>query len=416
MALAAMSAGFAMASSCASAQQIPEQPAAEAAPEKSAPAKGAKGRAPHATGKQADPASADRALDMSIKYYESGKPDQAVQALNLVLQSGALPPARMARALYYRGLAHKKLGKPAQAISDLTSALWLKNGLAPGERDNALAQRSAAYKEAGLAEPPIETAAKGTATPSASAPAVTAAAGAPSSGGFFSGLGNMFTGGGKSDAAPATTGSVAAPPPAAVAAAAPKAPVVTAAVAPAPVAAAPAAVAAPPPPAAAPAPDAPASGGGIGGFFGNLGNVFSGGSAKADPPQQAGVGTAPASPAPAVSSWSQPQVSGAPAAKAAQVAAVTAPPAVVPAASAGRFRLQIAAVRTRAEADSILAKVKKEYGRKLGASLMVDEATVGDMGTFYRVRVGPYEAANKPRQLCITLRTNGGYDCMVVTE
>src|SRR6478672_11797049 len=83
------------------AQQVPEAPA-QAAPAQSAPAKGAKGKAQPA--QKADPASAERALETSIKYYESGKTDQAIQAINMVLQSGGLPSSKMARALHYRGL------------------------------------------------------------------------------------------------------------------------------------------------------------------------------------------------------------------------------------------------------------------------------------------------------------------------
>src|SRR5205085_1102125 len=39
-----------------------------------------------------------------------------------------------------------------QAISDLTSALWLKGGLAVTERVDATKQRSAAYRDAGVTE------------------------------------------------------------------------------------------------------------------------------------------------------------------------------------------------------------------------------------------------------------------------
>ena len=48
--------------------------------------------------------------------------DQAAQALSQALQGG-LPSRQMAKALYHRGVAYRRQGKPAQAISDLTSAL-----------------------------------------------------------------------------------------------------------------------------------------------------------------------------------------------------------------------------------------------------------------------------------------------------
>ena len=58
----------------------------------------------------------------------------------------------MAKALYLRGVAYRQQGKPAQAISDLTSALWLKGGLADSDRADAIKQRTAAYGDAGLTE------------------------------------------------------------------------------------------------------------------------------------------------------------------------------------------------------------------------------------------------------------------------
>ena len=363
------------------AQQVPEAPAQAAptqtAPTQTAPAKGAKGKAQPA--QKADPASAERALETSIKYYESGKTDQAIQAINMVLQSGGLPSSKMARALHYRGLAYKKSGKPAQAIADLTSALWLKGGLAPSERTEALAQRAAAYREAGLGEPPAIDAGGSKAT-----------AAAPSS---------------EPAARPASSAATAAPAPA---------------------------------PAQSAATEAPASSGGIGGFFSNIGSMFGSGPAQAEapPPPQgvaapAATGSVHAPPPPAVSSWSETKVSAAAPAKVAAAApaaaaparapaaavAPAAAPAAVPAAEAGRFRLQVAAVRTRAEAEAIAAKVKREFAKKLAShQAVINSAAVGDMGTFYRVRVGPYANANEPRQLCISMRAAGGYDCMVVTQ
>ena len=63
---------------------------------------------------------------------------------------GNLPPAIMAKALLYRGIAYRQQKLPAQAIADLTSALWLKGGLGESDRADALRQRTSAYQEAGL--------------------------------------------------------------------------------------------------------------------------------------------------------------------------------------------------------------------------------------------------------------------------
>ena len=102
--------------------------------------------------KRQDPVEAQRAIDAADKLLQGGKAEQAAQALTATLAGGNLPPAIMARALYMRGTAYRQQSKPAQAISDLTSALWLKGGLTAEDRQAALKQRAGAYADAGLTE------------------------------------------------------------------------------------------------------------------------------------------------------------------------------------------------------------------------------------------------------------------------
>ena len=102
--------------------------------------------------KKQDPVEAQRAIEGAVKLLENGKADQAVQALTTTISGGNLPPAIMAKAMLYRGMAYRRQQKPAQAISDISGALWLKGGLSPTDRTNALQQRAAAYQEAGLTE------------------------------------------------------------------------------------------------------------------------------------------------------------------------------------------------------------------------------------------------------------------------
>ena len=59
------------------------------------------------------------------------------------------------RALLYRGLTYRKQGMPGRAVSDLTSALLLPDGLSDAERIDAEQNRVAASREAGL--PDTET-------------------------------------------------------------------------------------------------------------------------------------------------------------------------------------------------------------------------------------------------------------------
>jgi hypothetical protein len=370
----------------------------------------------------ADPAAAQSSIDAGVAAYNAGKTDQAVASLTSALSGGKLPAAQTARALYYRGIAYRKQGKPAQAIADLTSSLWLKNGLGPTERADATAQRSAAYREAGL---PDQT--DGSAAPK-SPPAVIAQPVAP----------NV-------KAAPVATAAAPSP-------SAPTTGVKTAAL--------------PSPTVDAKIEQPTSSSNGGGGFFSNL---FGGSSQRAPEPPRAAAPQAPQQPqtsgwserlqvnraappattaplataavvptplptAPAAAAPGAPRVAAAsaPVAKAAPVAVATAASAAPPAAAAsearpadpyvvqqraggaGRYQLQVAAVRSRTEAQAVYERIRQKHAKDPGfREAIIDEAAIGGIGTFYRVRLGPYAEANEPRELCAKLRSSG-VDCMIV--
>lgn len=352
--------------------------------------------------KKTSKTTAQRRLDGGVKAYEAGKFDQAIRAFSAALRAGGLDNQQLAKALYYRGLAYRRKQKPGLAISDLTGAAWLKNGLSAAERQDALSNRTAAYREAGIAGVPQLSQ---TVTVS-EAPASWQTA----------------TDGG------ALSSTVAAAPP--------------------------------PPPSAPPA----SSGGGIGGFFNSItGGLFGGsssssnGSTAAPVTTTASVGenatgaaagwaqttTQAGSPQPSSQSWAtttpaprQPQPTRAPAppqqpaqpAKpaaapapfATQVAAVpeatAKPPKAKPAQAKGKYHVQVAAVRTRDEAYALSVRLVSQHGGELGGRRpAVDETVIGSMGTFYRVRLGPYQSAKEPKQLCGSLRATG-FDCLVITQ
>jgi cell division septation protein DedD len=102
--------------------------------------------------KKQDPAEAQRVIEAAQKQLQAGKAEQAVQALTATVAGGNLPPAILAKALYVRGVAHRRQGRPAQAISDLASALWLRGGLGGDEREEAVKEKAQAYADAGLAD------------------------------------------------------------------------------------------------------------------------------------------------------------------------------------------------------------------------------------------------------------------------
>ncbi len=329
------------------------------------------------------PSKAEQSLNRGIAAYKKNALARAVGAFSSALSSGGLDTAGTARALYYRGMAYRRQGLTALAITDLTNALWLNNGLNETERADAVTNRAAAYKSAGIADPGAPQAEP------ASAP-VMATAAAP---------------------------SVAS--------------------APAPSAASPTATAA-----LAPSEAAPAATGnsnpfsGIGSFFGNL---FSGGSSSSGSSQQAGASkasssemtTASTGAVMATSSWNSSTQVGATANLGAATSrqnlqhtaalkdapvATDATPAGLAAPLKGKFKLQLAAVRSRAKAEELAQRFTTEHGTKSGGRTpVIEEAVFGNMGTFYRVNIGPYASAAEPDKLCHSLRASG-FDCLVVTH
>ncbi|HEX2337399.1 MAG TPA: SPOR domain-containing protein [Hyphomicrobiaceae bacterium] len=350
-----------------------------------------------------DPAEAQRAVANAGKLLEAGKHDQAIATLSATLAGGNLAPATMAKALLYRGIAYRQQKKPAQAISDFTSALWLKGGLSEADRADGLRQRAGAYQEAGLSQGgEVQPATKDTrakeraASPSAAAawdngttttaPPVPATAlnqeqsSPPASGGGWGLFGNLFGGAGN-----ALAGAGAAP----------------AATAPADAAA-----------------------------------ILNAETTTAERPTAARRASA--------SGWSrQAQVegersarvesarventrventrventrveTGAIAAKSEPVKKAAALPE--PAKTGRHMRIQIAAVRTQAEAKLLAAKVMREHATTLAAhEPQIDQTVMGNMGSFYRVLLGPFASAQETQSVCAKLK-GSGLDCLVMAQ
>lgn len=283
-----------------------------------------------------DPVELQKLVDAAIAAYEAGRIEPAIQQFTAAISAGGMPTQLLARAYYFRGAAYRKQGKPAQALTDLTSALWLKNGLTDSERKLAIEERSAAYRDAGLPDQTIETAAKAASQPQTD------------EGGSTGFLGNLFGGG-------SSAAKTAAP------AAAKSAPVETAAVATAPQGWQ----------AATKSPDAPSSGA----------------------VRAAGGGT-PAK------GWAANTVS----------TGTTSVPA------GATFRLQIATLRTRAEAQELAARLKADNKADLvNRETEVIETPMASLGNIYRIKVGPFADVGQAQSVCAKIR-NGGQDCMIVRD
>jgi replicative DNA helicase len=322
----------------------------------------------------------------------------------------------MAKALYYRGAAYRKTGKSAQAISDLTSAVWLKNGLSDADRAAAIEQRQAAYQEAGLGTatpigtPPLDApAAVATAArPSAALPAPAMPLAMPAAAPADSATSSWSATSEKS-AAEASVPNLSTPSGGYASLSSPEAPALSAlpqgdaaSASPAPLANVGSAVS--------------NAGSAVTGFFGGM---FGGGnSATAVPSAAVATATAPSATKPATPGWdSGTSVITAPAKPDVKAATKKKTAAVDTArnTAAGKYRLQVGIVSSRDEAEQITARLRSEHAEAIGnAAPAIDEVAFGN-GTFYRVQVGPYASATEPGQFCTALRPKG-FDCLVVTK
>ena len=383
--------------------------------------------APKAAASKGAPTSndTDRVLDGAAKALEAGNADAAMTALDGVLAGGGLSNTHMARALYLRGLAHRKKGRPAQAIADLTNAVWLKDGLNEKDRAAALNARSEVSRQVGVAAPAANDGSPAEQRP-ASAPVASSAppetavrtrsASAPRTMGD-----NLSEAGFTRSFKPAAPAAEPAPAPTPVARAPEAAPAsgpatsswqstTTADAKERPRPAEPprqqvsAAPSAPQQSGSAPAKQT-SSGGGIGSFFSGL---FTGMPSASSAPSGDGGGNSQWRPRP--QRWETTEK------PAVTKAGKDTSPITTSAVTSGDFLLLIATVRSRKEADAVAARVRKDHPGAVGnRRLEVDETAFGGMGTFYRVRLGPYADTKEPKALCDQLRPKG-YDCLVLTN
>ncbi|MFZ0847790.1 MAG: SPOR domain-containing protein, partial [Hyphomicrobiaceae bacterium] len=79
-------------------------------------------------------------------------------------------------------------------------------------------------------------------------------------------------------------------------------------------------------------------------------------------------------------------------------------------------RIQIAAVRTQVEAKALAAKVMREHATILAAHApQIDQTVMGNMGSFYRVLLGPFASAQETQSVCAKLK-GSGLDCLVMAQ
>jgi tetratricopeptide (TPR) repeat protein len=393
-------------------------------------------------------AGAVRAQDAGLKggaaALASGKYNEAVRQLSATINSDSATPGDAAKALYLRGIAYRKMGDSARAAADLGAAIWL--GLPDADRVKALVNRGLAFQAAGLSkegEAEIASARKiggnhevdqlvaeggGSAESAASITAfstdVHSEGQATASAQPRSSWWPKF---GRSDSSTSTP----APAPAA-------APALTAA------SNAPQGTNKP-----SPAPSSwstsvateqhesssPSSSGGsrLTRWFGSLTDSSS------SPPPAPAVETASATPPSSKPPSSSSPASSPPAASSSWSTTTAnasndtggsesksswrifgrgsdtepaAQPAAAPSASGG-YRLQLATSRSQEEANALWKKVSQSEGLE-GVSPQIEKVDIGNFGTFYSLRIGPFPDKAQSVKVCNALKRSG-IDCSPVT-
>jgi len=407
----------------------------------------------------------DAGLKNGAVSLAAGKYDTAVRQFSATINADNVVPGEAAKALYLRGIAYRKLNQPSRAIADFGAAMWL--GLPEGDRVKALVNRGLAYQSAGLANQgqadialarksgggevdqliaegggsaegaasvaafstSVTPESQGSSAQAAAAPASEAPIKTASSSGKWTTTASAETGGTSSGnrvsrwwgSLTASSSSVSA-------------------------ATAPAESAAPTPAPAKPQSSAPSTG------WGAQTQAGEAAAASAPPPapstgwgaqtQQTASATeptsappAPASPARAPSTGWGAQTQGGETvvatdanpsgsrwsrwfSKSAEAETPAAAPAAAAATSApggGGFQLQLATSRSEQEAQALWKKVSSENQQVAAAQPVIEKVDIGNFGTFYSLKIGPFPDKAESLKVCSALKRNG-VDCSLVTQ
>ncbi len=330
-------------------------------------------------------------LSAGAASFTAGKYDLAVRQLAAAINSEGLSPESTAKALYYRGLAYQRQGNSPRAISDLGAAIWL--GLGSSERVSAMVNRGLAYRAAGLAsEAEAEIAAARKAGGSGAVDQLLAQSGTSSRetaaiSAFSTQVQAEQSRPAPSPAPEAVREPPAAPPPQAAASSSPGSWSTTTA-----------------------QEGQPASGGNrLTRWWGSL----RGSPSEPEPaPPPAATAAAPQATAAWTTRTEVAQSDAAPAPPASgERYAAAAPSAGAP---AGNFRLQLSPTRSEAEAMALWKQVASQHQEVAGLRPVVEKTDMGNLGTFYRLQIGPFPDKAESLKVCNALKRSG-VDCFLVT-
>ena len=91
--------------------------------------------------------------------------------------------------------------------------------------------------------------------------------------------------------------------------------------------------------------------------------------------------------------------------------ASTAQPTAAPA--GGGFQLQLATSRSEAEAQALWKQVSSANQSVAGAQPVIEKVDIGNFGTFYSLKSGPFPDKAESLKVCNSLKRSG-VDCSLV--
>ncbi|MEM7775647.1 MAG: SPOR domain-containing protein [Pseudomonadota bacterium] len=309
-------------------------------------------------------ALSDGRVAVTAKNFDTG-----VRLLDVAINSKRLTRKELARALYYRGLGHRGRGQIASSVSDLTAALWMKNGLSKDERKAALAARASAYQTAGLSDQGQTNGDVGSGnakprTVARAAPRRTTTSGTSSSSSARANASWSTT----TKDQPASSTSSSDP--------------------------------------------LAAAGNSVSNFFGSLFGSSGTASAANTPGPTGSLGPSKSATA-VVSAW---RSDARPAAAAAKPSTFSTSTARAAPKRGGNMQVRVAAMRGQGDAKALANRLNRKFGSALaGSTARVTGENVGNMGRFYVVQLGPFQSMSEVRPLCAQLKRDG-LDCHVVTK
>lgn len=101
-----------------------------------------------------------------------------------------------------------------------------------------------------------------------------------------------------------------------------------------------------------------------------------------------------------------------------QVAATQQPaPGAAPVGSGGgKYRLQLASVKSQDEAQKVWSRISSRHKTLIGARQpTIEKTTLGSLGTFYRLQIGPFSDKTESLKLCNSFKRSG-VECFLISQ